>query len=52
VSLDQKRGYVHMTSIQKQSIGEGALQSLRWTGQALDLLDQRLLPEEIVYLTL
>jgi methylthioribose-1-phosphate isomerase len=41
-----------MTSIQQQSIGEGALQSMRWTGQALDLLDQRLLPEEIVYLPL
>lgn len=28
------------------------LQSLKWTGQQLDLLDQRLLPEEIVYLPL
>ncbi|SEB90904.1 S-methyl-5-thioribose-1-phosphate isomerase [Paenibacillus sp. GP183] len=41
-----------MTNIQEQSKGEDALQSLRWTGQALDLLDQRLLPEEIVYLSL
>jgi methylthioribose-1-phosphate isomerase len=31
---------------------QGALQSLRWNGQQLDLLDQRLLPEEIVYLPL
>ena len=31
---------------------QGALQSLRWNGQELDLLDQRLLPEEIVYLPL
>ncbi|WP_442601514.1 S-methyl-5-thioribose-1-phosphate isomerase [Paenibacillus sp. KN14-4R] len=29
-----------------------ALQSLIWTGEKLDLLDQRLLPEEIVYLPL
>ncbi|MCD1258819.1 S-methyl-5-thioribose-1-phosphate isomerase [Paenibacillus athensensis] len=29
-----------------------ALQSLRWSGEQLDLLDQRLLPEEIVYLPL
>jgi methylthioribose-1-phosphate isomerase len=28
------------------------LQSVRWTGQHLDLLDQRLLPEQIVYLAL
>jgi methylthioribose-1-phosphate isomerase len=28
------------------------LQSVRWTGQVLDLLDQRLLPEEVVYLPL
>lgn len=31
---------------------QGALQSLRWNGKQLDLLDQRLLPEEIVYLPL
>ncbi|MFK7695991.1 S-methyl-5-thioribose-1-phosphate isomerase [Paenibacillus sp. HJGM_3] len=31
---------------------EGALQSVRWAGDHLDLLDQRLLPEEIVYLRL
>jgi methylthioribose-1-phosphate isomerase len=41
-----------MTYIEEQSIGEGPLQSLRWTGEVLDLLDQRLLPEEIVYLPL
>jgi methylthioribose-1-phosphate isomerase len=41
-----------MTHTQEQPTGEGALQSLRWTGQALDLLDQRLLPEEIIYLPL
>ncbi|MCR8643668.1 S-methyl-5-thioribose-1-phosphate isomerase [Paenibacillus sp. N1-5-1-14] len=29
-----------------------ALQSLIWTGDKLDLLDQRLLPEEIIYLPL
>ncbi|MDF2671354.1 MAG: hypothetical protein K0R67_3660, partial [Paenibacillus sp.] len=28
------------------------LQSVRWAGEHLDLLDQRLLPEEIVYLQL
>jgi methylthioribose-1-phosphate isomerase len=32
--------------------GHGALQSVRWMGEHLDLLDQRLLPEEIVYLPL
>jgi methylthioribose-1-phosphate isomerase len=30
----------------------GWLQSVRWNGDRLDLLDQRLLPEEIVYLPL
>lgn len=32
--------------------GQGALQSVRWNQDHLDLLDQRLLPEEIVYLEL
>ena len=36
----------------KTLTNQGALQSLRWNGQQLDLLDQRLLPEEIVYLPL
>lgn len=31
---------------------QGWLQSVRWNGDRLDLLDQRLLPEEIVYLPL
>ncbi|OPH46863.1 S-methyl-5-thioribose-1-phosphate isomerase [Paenibacillus ferrarius] len=39
------------TGAENQEI-QGALQSLRWNGQQLDLLDQRLLPEEIVYLPL
>jgi methylthioribose-1-phosphate isomerase len=30
----------------------GALQSVRWAGDHLDLLDQRLLPEEVIYLPL
>ncbi|KIL41260.1 methylthioribose-1-phosphate isomerase [Gordoniibacillus kamchatkensis] len=38
----------------KQQPGEeqGWLQSVRWNGDRLDLLDQRLLPEQIVYLPL
>ncbi|MFF2157059.1 S-methyl-5-thioribose-1-phosphate isomerase [Paenibacillus chitinolyticus] len=36
-----------------QSEGQrGWVQSVRWNGERLDLLDQRLLPEEIVYLPL
>lgn len=35
-----------------QSGVQGALQSVRWAGEHLDLLDQRLLPEEILYLQL
>lgn len=35
-----------------QDAGQDWLQSVRWSGDRLDLLDQRLLPEEIVYLPL
>jgi methylthioribose-1-phosphate isomerase len=47
-----RKEVTEMTYIEEQSIGEGPLQSVRWTGEVLDLLDQRLLPEEIVYLPL
>ncbi len=33
-------------------MNEGWLQSVRWNGTLLELLDQRLLPEEVVYLDL
>lgn len=36
----------------KEIIDLAGLQSLRWAGNHLDLLDQRLLPEQIVYLKL
>ncbi|MFC5700609.1 S-methyl-5-thioribose-1-phosphate isomerase [Cohnella faecalis] len=35
-----------------QSISQEVLQSVRWAGESVDLLDQRLLPEETVYLRL
>jgi methylthioribose-1-phosphate isomerase len=37
---------------QKAGQEQNWLQSVRWSGDRLDLLDQRLLPEEIVYLPL
>ncbi|NEW07821.1 S-methyl-5-thioribose-1-phosphate isomerase [Paenibacillus sp. SYP-B3998] len=41
-----------MTNQPSEVTAQGALQSLQWKDQHLDLLDQRLLPEEIVYLPL
>lgn len=41
-----------MSHIEEKFTGESTLQSVRWTGKVLDLLDQRLLPEEIIYLPL
>ncbi|TXK75845.1 S-methyl-5-thioribose-1-phosphate isomerase [Paenibacillus sp. N3.4] len=42
-----------MTNLANEPIEtQGALQSLKWNNEKLDLLDQRLLPEEIIYLPL
>ncbi len=41
-----------MNTINDEQQESAPLQSLRWNGSELELLDQRLLPEEIVYLRL